>query len=123
MGTALVAGGAGALNQWLERARDARMRRTANRALPSGRLTPSEAAVFGGLLVFLGTAFLLVGANLLAAAVALRDVRPLRLRLHAAQNADDAQHGDRRDPRRLAAGDRLGGGDRPAGRRGLGACS
>ena len=70
LGTALVAGGAGALNQWLERARDARMRRTANRALPSGRLAPSEAAVFGGLLVFLGTAVLLLGANLLAAAVA-----------------------------------------------------
>ena len=33
-GTALVAGGAGALNQWLERDRDARMRRTASRALP-----------------------------------------------------------------------------------------
>jgi heme o synthase len=71
VGTALVAGGAGALNQWLERERDARMRRTANRALPGGRLTPSEAAVFGGLLVFLGTAVLLSGANLLAAEVAL----------------------------------------------------
>ena len=34
VGTALVAGG-GALNQWLERERDARMRRTANRALPA----------------------------------------------------------------------------------------
>ena len=45
-GTALVAGGAGALNQWLERDRDARMRRTSNRALPSGRLAPSEAAAF-----------------------------------------------------------------------------
>ena len=72
VGTALVAGGAGALNQWLERERDARMRRTANRALPGGRLTPSEAAVFGGLLVFAGTAVLLIGANLLAAAGRLR---------------------------------------------------
>jgi protoheme IX farnesyltransferase len=70
-GTALVAGGAGALNQWLERERDARMRRTSNRALPSGRLAPSEAALFGGLLVFLGTTVLLLGANRLAAAVAL----------------------------------------------------
>jgi len=71
LGTSLVAGGAGALNQWLERARDAQMRRTANRALPGGRLTPSEAAIFGGFLVFLGTALLLVGANLLAALIAL----------------------------------------------------
>jgi protoheme IX farnesyltransferase len=69
-GTALVAGGAGALNQWLELARDAQMRRTANRALPSGRLAPSEAAVFGGVLVFVGTAMLLAGANLVAGAVA-----------------------------------------------------
>src|SRR5271166_2131514 len=37
LGTALVAGGASTLNQWMERARDARMRRTANRALPRGR--------------------------------------------------------------------------------------
>jgi protoheme IX farnesyltransferase len=71
VGTALVAGGAGALNQWIERERDARMRRTANRALPSGRLAPSEAAICGGLLVAAGTAVLLAGANLLAATVAL----------------------------------------------------
>jgi protoheme IX farnesyltransferase len=70
LGTALVAGGAGALNQWLERDRDARMRRTLSRALPSGRLAPSQAAVCGGVLVFLGTAVLLLGANLLAATVA-----------------------------------------------------
>ena len=71
LGTALVAGGAGALNQWLERERDARMRRTANRALPAGRLAPSEAVVFGGLIALAGMALLLVGANPLAAEVAL----------------------------------------------------
>jgi protoheme IX farnesyltransferase len=70
-GTALVAGGAGALNQWLERERDARMRRTANRALPAGRLAPSEAVVFGSLIALAGMAILLVGANPLAAEVAL----------------------------------------------------
>ena len=42
LGTALVAGGASTLNQWMERARDARMRRTANRALPRGRLARSR---------------------------------------------------------------------------------
>ena len=71
LGTSFVAGGAGALNQWLERERDARMRRTSHRALPAGRLAPSEAAVFGGLLVFVGTSVLLAGVNLLAAEVAL----------------------------------------------------
>jgi heme o synthase len=71
LGTALVAGGAGALNQWLERERDARMRRTANRALPAGRLAPSEAVVFGSLIALAGMALLLVGANPLAAEVAL----------------------------------------------------
>ena len=45
LGTAMVAGGAGALNQWLERDRDAMMRRTANRALPGGRLSSGEAVL------------------------------------------------------------------------------
>jgi protoheme IX farnesyltransferase len=47
------------------------MRRTVNRALPSGRLTPSEALYFGGLLAATGTTVLLIGANTLAALVAL----------------------------------------------------
>ena len=71
LGTALVAGGASTLNQWMERARDARMRRTANRALPSGRLGAVEAASFGVGLGLAGTAILLWGANWLAAAVAV----------------------------------------------------
>jgi protoheme IX farnesyltransferase len=71
LGTALVAGGAGALNQWLERSRDALMRRTAGRALPSGRLSVGEAVSFGIFLGIAGTLLLLEGANLLAATVAL----------------------------------------------------
>jgi protoheme IX farnesyltransferase len=71
LGTALVAGGAGALNQWLERGRDALMRRTAHRALPSGRLSPREALSFGVCLGVVGTLVLLLGAGMLAAAVAL----------------------------------------------------
>src|SRR5438876_4023669 len=43
LGTALVAGGAAALNQWLEREYDARMGRTHGRPLPSGRLQPETA--------------------------------------------------------------------------------
>ncbi len=71
LGTALVAGGASTLNQWMERARDARMRRTANRALPRGRLGAVEAALFGVGLGLAGTAILLCSANWLAAAVAV----------------------------------------------------
>src|SRR5207302_1339053 len=42
-GTTLLAAGTSALNHYLERGSDARMRRTASRPLPSGLLTPSQA--------------------------------------------------------------------------------
>ncbi len=58
LGTALVAMGASALNQWMERKTDARMKRTANRPLPAGRLHPAEAFAFGALLGVGGTAYL-----------------------------------------------------------------
>src|SRR5678809_1100685 len=48
LGTALVAGGAAALNQLLEREYDARMKRTATRPLPSGRLQPITVMLFRG---------------------------------------------------------------------------
>lgn len=70
-GTGLVAGGASAWNQLLERSTDSRMRRTANRPLPSGRVTASEAAVVGSALTIVGTAILAFGANWAAAIVAL----------------------------------------------------
>jgi heme o synthase len=50
IGTALVASGASCLNQWVERHRDARMRRTENRPLPAGRLLPAEALALGAAL-------------------------------------------------------------------------
>jgi heme o synthase len=71
LGTALVAAGASTLNQWWERERDARMRRTSNRALPSGKLSSAEAALFGVALGVAGGLILLMGVNLLAAAVAV----------------------------------------------------
>jgi protoheme IX farnesyltransferase len=60
LGTALVAGGASALNQLLERHSDALMRRTANRPLPSGRLQPAEVLVFGLALGAGGVLYLLL---------------------------------------------------------------
>jgi len=59
LGTLLVAGGASALNQVVERANDACMRRTENRPLPSGRLQPVEALAFGVALAVLGEIYLL----------------------------------------------------------------
>jgi protoheme IX farnesyltransferase len=58
VGTALVAAGASALNQWLERLSDAVMRRTENRPLPSGRLSPAEAFVFGAALSAVGLGYM-----------------------------------------------------------------
>ena len=59
-GTALVAAGASALNQWLEKHTDARMRRTQGRPLPAGRLLPLEVFAFGGLLGVAGFVYLLL---------------------------------------------------------------
>src|SRR4051812_28531617 len=64
MGTALVAGGTAALNHYAERAYDGKMRRTANRPLPAGRLTPRAALRFGIALSVTGTIYLAVTCNL-----------------------------------------------------------
>jgi protoheme IX farnesyltransferase len=58
LGTALVACGAAALNQLSEREHDARMRRTAERPLPSGRLQPETVLVLGGVSSALGLIYL-----------------------------------------------------------------
>jgi protoheme IX farnesyltransferase len=70
-GTGLVAGGAAAFNQLLERDVDGLMRRTRMRPLPDGRLQPADATVFGAVLSAAGLLILALGANLLSAAVAL----------------------------------------------------
>ena len=57
-GTLLVASGTATLNQWTERVWDGRMRRTARRPLPAGRIQPREALVFGILLSLAGVVFL-----------------------------------------------------------------
>jgi protoheme IX farnesyltransferase len=69
-GTGLVAGGASAWNMILERNRDARMKRTASRPLPSGKVSLAEAVTFGTLLGIAGLAILFVGVNGLSAGVA-----------------------------------------------------
>ena len=71
IGTALVAGGAAALNQASERDADGLMRRTRLRPVPDGRLQPGEARRFGIVLATAGILELAVGTHLLAAGVAL----------------------------------------------------
>ena len=68
-GTALVAGGAAALNQLLEREHDAKMRRTQDRPLPSGRLQPTTVAVFGGVSSVAGLIYLAMAVNLLTSVI------------------------------------------------------
>lgn len=70
-GTGLVAGGASAFNQLLERDLDAMMRRTRMRPLPDRRLQGFEAAIFGAAITITGLLILAAFANLLAAGVAL----------------------------------------------------
>ena len=71
LGTALVAGGASAYNQILEREADALMQRTRLRPLPDGRLQAGEALVFATGLSSLGLVTLAVAVNGLSALVAL----------------------------------------------------
>ena len=65
LGTALLASGAAALNQLLERDYDARMRRTQSRPLPSGRLSPETVLLFGGVCSVAGIIYLALAVNLL----------------------------------------------------------
>lgn len=70
VGTALVAAGAGVLNQLLERDTDARMRRTAWRPLAAGRVQPAQALAFGALASIAGVAYLTSVVNPVAGLLA-----------------------------------------------------
>jgi heme o synthase len=71
LGGYLAAGGAGAINHYLDRERDARMARTRSRPLVSGRIEPWHGLVFGIGLGALATIQLALTVNPLAAALAL----------------------------------------------------
>jgi protoheme IX farnesyltransferase len=60
VGAGLVAAGGSALNCVWERKADLRMTRTANRAVPAGRIPVAEAGAFGAALTFLGTGLLVI---------------------------------------------------------------
>src|SRR3954465_3825097 len=66
---ALGAGGCGALNQWYEVEIDARMRRTARRPLPAGRMDRDAALQLGVGLAAFSVLLMGLATNLLAAAL------------------------------------------------------
>ncbi len=67
LGTGLIASGTAALNQWYERDQDRKMRRTARRPIPSGRISAARAFWFGVALSALGFLELWLKVNLLSA--------------------------------------------------------
>jgi protoheme IX farnesyltransferase len=71
LGTMLVAGGAGALNQFAERRFDGHMRRTARRPIPAGRISAASALAFGMVLSVVGALYLAVAVNALASVLAV----------------------------------------------------
>jgi protoheme IX farnesyltransferase len=71
LGGYLSAGGAGAVNHWYDRDVDARMARTADRPVASGRVSPRAALVFGCVLGALSFLLLSLTVNVLAAVLAL----------------------------------------------------
>ena len=71
LGTGMVAGGASAFNQVIERELDALMRRTRTRPLPGQRLQPLEGLLFGSAITLAGVLLIIASSNLLAGAVAL----------------------------------------------------
>ena len=73
-GTALAAGGAATLNQWLERKTDAIMERTKSRPLPTGLVSPTHAVLWGLFLSISGVTQLWTGANPLAGILGLSTI-------------------------------------------------
>ncbi|MBK5230391.1 MAG: protoheme IX farnesyltransferase, partial [Thermoleophilia bacterium] len=71
LGGSLSAGGAGAINHYIDRDIDAQMTRTARRPIPAGRISPRAALAWGLLLGVAAEVVLVLGVNLLAALLAL----------------------------------------------------
>lgn len=70
IGTAVVAAGTNASNQYFERRRDALMERTRNRPVPAGRISPFAALLFSASASGFGIVYLLIAVNDLAALLA-----------------------------------------------------
>ena len=108
VGTGLVAAGASAFNEYFERDLDARMLRTRTRPIPDGRLSPAEALTFSVVISAAGIVYLAAFVNLLTCRDWRSHAHCLHFSLHAAENADDLVHADRRVSWRNAAADGMG---------------
>ncbi len=71
IGGVLAPAGSGAINQYLDRDMDAKMARTARRPIPSGRVAPNNALIYGLILITAGVLILGIWVNWLAAGLAL----------------------------------------------------
>src|SRR4051795_11431484 len=71
VGGSLSAGGAAAVNHYWDRDIDAQMARTATRPVPSGRISPRAALIYGVVLGALSFVELTAAVNLLSACLAL----------------------------------------------------
>jgi protoheme IX farnesyltransferase len=71
LGTALIASGTAALNQWYESEEDALMFRTRRRPIPSGRVASKHALSFGAAIAAAGFVELCLGVNILTGLLAL----------------------------------------------------
>src|SRR5580704_18479841 len=69
LGGYLSAGGAGAINHYWDRDIDAQMARTANRPVPSGRVSPRAALIFGIVLATMSFALMSLTINVLSASL------------------------------------------------------
>ena len=119
LGGYLAAGGAGAINHYIERDRDARMDRTCARPLASGRIAPLHGLVFGLTLGAARDRQLALTVNAAGGGAGARRAARLRPPLHdVAEAADPAEHRPRRRRRRDPAAGRLGRRDRRARARG-----
>lgn len=74
IGTSFAAAGAAVLNQWLERDADKKMKRTQDRPIPRGVISPLTALFLGVMLTILGIAVLFVWTNSLTAWLGLATV-------------------------------------------------
>ena len=79
LGGYLAAGGAGAINHFVDRDRDARMARTCDRPLVTGRIEPSHGLAFGIALAIGSIALLAATVNVVAAALVLVSIVPIYL--------------------------------------------
>ena len=68
-GTGILAGGAAALNEYLEKDFDAKMPRTANRPIVTGAISPERALLAGGAMAAVGLVYLAYKVNLITSVV------------------------------------------------------